>query len=215
MTFCVLRSHLPPLFRAGRTKVCFERVLLPAIGASTFRDSESRALFRSSVLEFCRIDAPEQVNAQPGGAHSIRVVFLHRRMSRSIRNVLELCQGANKRPGVLAAVMDAAWLATTVCGSAFLMQNTEIFIAVSGSGNGMLSLLPQGAVYIHIHSFRSRNPLNKPLAYFGGVHYLEYVPLNADLIWPAVEQHPCSNISILSWCAPVHVRTHMCTRSCA
>ena len=186
-------AQLPPLFSAGHEVTCFERVLLPSVGASTFQDWHSRALFRSSVLNFCKIDAPDQVRV----SGQMRITFMQRRLSRSITNVLDLCQRAQTRPGVQAVVMDAAWL-FDICTSAWLMQETEVFVAASGSGNGMISLLPQGAVYIHIHAYRARNPLNKPLAYFGGVHYLEYIPLRADLIQPPVEAHPCHNASLLS-----------------
>ena len=186
-------AQLPPLFSAGHEVTCFERVLLPSVGASTFQDWHSRALFRSSVLNFCKIEAPEQVHV----SGQIRITFMQRRLSRSIVNMLDLCQRAQTRPGVQAVVMDAAWLFNT-CVSAWLMQETEVFVAASGSGNGMISLLPQGTVYIQIHAYRARNPLNKPLAYFGGVHYLEYVPLSADLIRPSVGVHPCHNASLLS-----------------
>ena len=46
-----LGSQLPPLFSAGNQSACFDRVLLPSVGASTFQDWDTRSLFRSAVLE--------------------------------------------------------------------------------------------------------------------------------------------------------------------
>ena len=119
------------------------------------------------------------------GDRPLRVAFVHRTVSRYVQNVHELCQLA-QRLETSVGIVDAALLGRSLCASAWLAQETDVLVLVEGSQAGMVSLQRPGSVLIIIYSFKARNPMYKSLAYFAGVHTLELIPLDPELVWPPI-----------------------------